>query len=199
LFSRDKRFDEGISYDFDLILSESIKGNNYAINRLISDHYGYALKICTIYSKNTEDAKEHLNDGFLKLIKSLTKFDKTKAFLPWLRTIFIHTCIDSYRRKEHLYVTIPEDVYNNTPDIEYIISGIAAEEILLLINKLPTYCKSVFLLYVLEGYSHKEIAKELNISEGTSKSHFRDAKIKLRSMIMSIPRNTSQFNQIEVK
>jgi RNA polymerase sigma-70 factor (ECF subfamily) len=166
---------------------------------LINDYYGYALKVCTIYSKCTQDAEEHINDGFLKVIRNLSSFDTSKAFLPWMRIIFINTCIDSYRRKEHLSVIIPLEDFTDTPDIEYILSRMSADEILLMVNKLPSYCKTVFLLYVCEDYTHKEIAEELKITEGTSKSHLRDAKIKLRSMIKSSTENRSLFNQLNIK
>jgi RNA polymerase sigma-70 factor (ECF subfamily) len=195
LFGRDKRFDKENAVTIELLLNESVKGNNYAIKRLINDYYAYAYKICILYSKTVEDAEEHINDGFVKIVKGLPNFDQSRSFLSWIRKIFINTCLDSYKSNTTVKI-IPIDNTYDVADNERIISDITSNELLSMINLLPDYCKSVFLLYILEGMSHKEIGHELNISEGTSKSHLRDARIKLQNLLEE---KTSKESSIKSK
>jgi RNA polymerase sigma-70 factor (ECF subfamily) len=127
--------------------------------------------------------EEIINDGFLKIFTNLSKYDTTQPFKAWLRTIMVNTAIDYYRsnQKYHLQITVDEIEITDFDDD--IISQLSVEEIMGLVRKLsPTY-RMVFILYVVEGYKHREIAERLGIQEGTSKSNLQDARIKLQEMI----------------
>jgi RNA polymerase sigma-70 factor (ECF subfamily) len=127
--------------------------------------------------------EEMINDGFLKIFNNLSKYDSAQPFKAWVRTIMVNTAIDYYRsnKKYQLHVTINEIELTDFNDD--VISQLSVEEIMGLISKLSPMYRMVFMLYVVEGYKHKEIAERLGIQEGTSKSNLQDARIKLQEMI----------------
>ncbi len=165
------------------VIAACLDNNSQAQRTLIGLFMGYAKSICSRYSANEQEVEEIINDGFLKVFTNLSKYDSSQPFKAWLRTIMVNTAIDFYRsnKKYHLQISI-DDI--DTPDFDDdIISQLSAAEIMGLVQKLsPTY-RMVFMLYVVEGYKHKEIAAKLGIQEGTSKSNLQDARLKLQEMI----------------
>ncbi len=151
---------------------------------LVKLFYGYVKTIALRYSSDNQTADDILNESFLKVFNNLQKYDEKQAFKGWLRTIVVHTAIDFYRKSNQF----PD--YENLDNVhladlnEDAISSISAEEILALVQKLSPAYRMVFSLYVIEGYTHKEIAEKLGIKEGTSKSNLQDARKKLQSMIL---------------
>ena len=157
--------------------------NARAQKALIKLFLGYAKSICMHYSGNIQEAEEIMNDGFLKVFNNISKYDHSRPFKLWLRSIFINTALDHYRKnKKHAHhINIDDlEIHDFSHDI---ISKISAEEILLLVQSLPPSYRMVFVLYVVEGYTHQEIAYMLDIGVGTSKSNLRDARRKLQVMI----------------
>lgn len=147
--------------------------------------YGYALSVCLAYADNREDACEMLNDGFLKAFRNLNELKNPDALLPWLRRIMVNTAIDYYRKKVKKGMEIStESVVNQVPEPylndEAIMAQLSAEHILAVLHQLPAPYRIVFSLYVLEGYSHREIADRLNLAESTSRSHLTEANRLLR-------------------
>ena len=127
--------------------------------------------------------EEIINDGFLKVFTNLAKYDSTQPFKAWLRTIMVNTAIDYYRSNKKYQLQISIDDVTLTDFDDDIISQLSVEEMMGLVRKLsPTY-RMVFMLYVVEGYKHREIAERLGIQEGTSKSNLQDARHKLQEMI----------------
>lgn len=145
---------------------------------------GYAKSICARYTSNQQEAEEILNEGFLKVFLHLKKYDSKQPFKAWLRTIFVNTAIDFYRKnqKYQLQTDLEEGLQVQEVD-ESIISRISADEILQLIQQLPPGYRIVFTMYVIDGYNHREIGNILGIQEGTSKSNLRSARQKLQRMI----------------
>lgn len=145
---------------------------------------GYAKSICARYTSNQQEAEEILNEGFLKVFQNLQKFDQKQPFKAWLRTIFVNTAIDFYRKNQKYALQSDLNEGLNVADVdENIISRISAEEILQLIQQLPPGYRIVFTMYVIDGYTHREIGEILGIQEGTSKSNLRSARQKLQVMI----------------
>jgi RNA polymerase sigma-70 factor (ECF subfamily) len=178
--SSDKSFKDA---SLDETIAGSRKGNAMAQKALIRMFLGYAKSICLRYAANMQEAEEIVNDGFLKVFNNLERYDPSKPFKAWLRSIFTNTAIDHYR-KNLKYTLHVNDVDENLEDLnENILSGISAREILGLVQQLPTSFRLVFTLYVLDGHTHKEVADLLNIKEGTSKSNLQDARKKLQLMI----------------
>ncbi len=132
--------------------------------------------VCLRYSGNTEDANDLLQEGFIKIFKNLTKFRGEGSFEGWMRRIFVNTSIEHFRKKVKLY-NVTEVQENTIEDYDLtILDTLAEKDIISLVNELSPGYKAVFNMHVVEGYSHKEIAHILGITEGTSKSQLARAK-----------------------
>ncbi len=150
------------------------------------------LLVCHNYLPDKELAKEAFNTGFLKVFKSIQSFNAEKGALGgWIRKIMIYTSIDLCRKElkfnNQAAGDQEEDTYFIAPSI---LNKLYFDDILLNIRKLPYATQTVFNLSVLDGFTHKEISEQLNISEGTSRWHLADAKSKLRAMLENSGKST---------
>lgn len=175
-----------ISFDpenLNSIITACIDQNEQAQKLLIEQYYGFSKSICLRYSSIAEDAEEIINDGFLKIFNSLKNYVHNQSFKGWIKRIMVNTAIDYYRKSQKFQHH--EDIYESdlTDMSEDVIAKISANEILKLVQGLPASYRIVFSLFVIDGYTHKEIAEMLGIKEGTSKSNLRDARLKLQHMI----------------
>jgi RNA polymerase sigma-70 factor (ECF subfamily) len=154
------------------------------MQRLLYDRFSPMMyAVCLRYSDNTEDANDVMQEGFIKVYKSLPKFRAEGSFEGWVRRIFINTSIEHYRKKVKLY-NVSEVQENTIEDSELnALDSLATKDILNIINELSPGYKQVFNLHVIEGYSHKEIAEMTGITEGTSKSQLARAKSVLKKII----------------
>jgi RNA polymerase sigma-70 factor (ECF subfamily) len=143
---------------------------------------------------------EVLNDGFLKAFTNLKNFDATNRFEPWLKRILVNCSVDYYRKaKKHYYhddVTAARSLETTTATP---VSTLNHEKLLKLVSGLPPGYRTVFNLYVIEGYSHKEIAEMMQVTEGTSKSNLSRARGILRKYITQEETHVLQLNQNEKK
>jgi RNA polymerase sigma-70 factor (ECF subfamily) len=141
------------------------------------------MSIALRYAQNKEEAIEILNDGFLKIFQHITDFDTNRPFKSWLAKIMVNTAIDHLRSKKRISFT--EDitqVYDLGMD-DTAIDKLSYDELLVLVQSLPPAYRTVFNLYVIEGFQHQEIAEQLGVSEGTSKSNLFKAKKILKEKI----------------
>ena len=148
-------------------------------NRFAAKMYG----VCLRYAGNADDAQDILQDGFVKVFRKLDSFRREGSFEGWIRRIFVNTAIEHFRRKSYLQpVTEREE---NTIESKTLsaLDGMSEKDILKLVQELSPGYRTVFNLYVVEGYTHKEIAAMLDITEGTSKSQLSRAKVILQDMI----------------
>lgn len=139
--------------------------------------------VCLRYAGNAEEAEDILQEGFVKIFKKLDSFRREGSFEGWVRRIFVNTAIEHFRRKRYLMpVTEKEE---NTIEGKYtgVLDELAEKDILALVQELSPGYRTVFNMYVVEGYTHKEIADMLGISEGTSKSQLSRAKVILQEMV----------------
>lgn len=136
------------------------------------------------YASDRDTASDILQDGFVKVFNALSKFGFDGSVEGWIRRIVVNTAIDHFRKtsKLHMVVDMEEVEVADSASVHFL-SQLAAEDILQLIQKLPPGCRTVLNMYVLEDYSHKEIAQMLAISEGTSKSQLARAKALLASQL----------------
>lgn len=142
--------------------------------------------VCLRYVKNNTDADDVFQQGFMLVYKNIGQLKNVEALSGWIKRIFVNVAIEHNRKKNQLRVV--ENIETepiSTTDVNNAISQMAVNEITDLIQKLPTGCRSVFNLYVIDGFSHKEIADKLGISVGTSKSQLFDARKILKSKILS--------------
>ncbi len=146
--------------------------------------------VCLRYSNNAEDACDLLQDGFIKVYKNLEKYRGEGSFEGWIRRIFVNTSIEHFRRKTKIGNTT-EPHENHVEDIEPTAMDMLAEkDIIQLIQQLSPGYRQVFNMYVVEGYTHKEIGEILGISEGTSKSQLARAKVILQKMVQEKLQNS---------
>jgi RNA polymerase sigma factor (sigma-70 family) len=139
--------------------------------------------VCLRYAGTAEEAEDILQEGFIKIFKKLASFRGDGSFEGWIRRIFVNTAIEHFRRKRYLQpVTEKEE---NSIEGKYIsvLDELAEQDILALVRELSPGYRTVFNMYVVEGYTHKEIADLLGISEGTSKSQLSRAKVILQEMV----------------
>ncbi len=139
--------------------------------------------VCLRYASNADEAQDILQDGFIKVFKKLESFRGEGSFEGWIRRIFVNTAIEHFRRKKYMQpVTEREE---NTIEGKYIsvLDELAEKDILQLVTQLSPGYRTVFNMYVVEGYSHKEIGDMLGISEGTSKSQLSRAKAILQDLV----------------
>lgn len=164
---------------------------------IYSSFYGYALSICERYAGNHDDAKDILNEGFLKIFREIYKYkpayeDSMASFTGWLRKIMVYTSIDHYRKNKKHLLNIQADptLLQIASTYETAIEKMSYEEILSAIQLLSPAYRTVFNLFVIEGLSHIEISKKLGIAEGTSKSNLSKARMHLQNILL-------KTNQIE--
>lgn len=144
------------------------------------------MSICSRYERNKEDAEELLNQSFLKILTSMDKYKKEVPFKFWIRKITVNTIIDEYRKNKKLKETMSqvelseEHSYADAYDLNEYFKKTEAEELLKMIDALPEMAKNVFNMYEIDGFSHKEIAQTLNISDGTSRWYLNYAKTELK-------------------
>jgi RNA polymerase sigma-70 factor (ECF subfamily) len=173
--------------DIDLykLIQECIAGKRSAQGQLYALFAPKMFVVCLRYAKNREEAEEILQEGFMKVYKSLAQFRNAGSFEGWVRKIMVNCALQKCRSKTHLHAIVPIDhspVENN--GYEDIMSQIDTKELLQLVQNLPAAYRMVFNLYVFEGMKHREIAKALGISEGTSKSNLYDARAILQKAIL---------------
>lgn len=139
---------------------------------------------CMRYAADRDQATEILNKGFLKVFTSVKDYRKqdNTGIEAWIHRIMVNTAIDHLRAEiRHRHSDIEQTIYME--DTADIVSDLTVDEIMAMVNSLTPAYRAVFNLYVVEGYTHPEIAKLLEINEGTSKSNLAKAKVKLRKMI----------------
>ena len=147
---------------------------------------GKMFSVCMRYANSRMAAEDILQEGFIKVFKSLPSFRFQGSFEGWVRRIIINTALSNYRfAASQFEMSMPEQTPENSVDAS-IIDRLNEEEILKLIDSLPAGYKLVFNLYVIEGYSHKEIAEMLKINEGTSRSQFAKARIALQQKLKNL-------------
>lgn len=170
-------------YQEDEIIEGCLQGGRKYQRMLYERYYGTMLVVCMRYTSDREEARDVLHEGFLKVFNNLEKFARGTNLGAWIRRIMVNTAIDHYRKlaKRPSLVEINQAVHE--ADVHDVIADLSAEEILQMVQKLSPAYRMVFNLYVIEGYSHKEVADLLNISEGTSKSNLAKARVKLQKMV----------------
>ena len=167
--------------------------NRHSQRQFYQHYYGFALSICLRYLHDRDVAQEAVNDGFLKVFQELPRFDPTRypdlpgSLRGWLRRILVRTAIDQFRAtNRHALQTSLDDVALTQADAEPSpLDTLAFEELLRLVGQLPPACRAVFNLHVIDGYSHEEVAEQLRISVGASKSNLFKARAHLKNLLKS--------------
>lgn len=146
--------------------------------RYASRMYG----LCMRYAGSREEAQDVLQEGFVKAFDKMPQYQFTGSFEGWLRRIMLSTAIDHYRRRQR-HVPTEELLYETDTTAHWQPNTLDLQAVVDQVQLLPEGCRTVFNLFAVEGYSHKEIADMLGISEGTSRSQLNYAKRKLQQWI----------------
>jgi RNA polymerase sigma-70 factor (ECF subfamily) len=141
---------------------------------------------CLRYAKDTFEAEDVLQMGFVKVFQKVSDFRGEGSFEGWVRRIMVNTAIESYRKNlRNLNIVDIDEVYDQ-PQNTFDMSGLELKDLLKLVQQLSNGYRLVFNMYVIEGYSHKEIAKQLGITEGASKSQLSRARAILKEKIIKM-------------
>ncbi len=165
-------------------ISACINNEEWAQKKLYEDHYPVMYPVCLRYATDEDEAMDILHEGFIKIFRHIAKYQVGTSLKAWIKRIMINTAIDFYRKKSRRRaedIDGARTVSSRDPDV---ISSMSAEEIIQSLQKLSPAYRSVFNLYVIEGYSHKEVAAMLSISESTSRSNLVKARHKLRNILL---------------
>jgi len=160
-----------------------VRNERWAQKRLYEEHYSQMMGVCLRYARNEHDALDILQEGFIKVFRNITKYQPGTTLAAWIRRIMVNTAIDYYRK----------NIRRRTEDLDTAselksmdadaISQCSEKEILEAVQQLTPAYRVVFNLYVIEGYSHKEIAELMEITESTSRSNLVKSRMKLRAII----------------
>lgn len=178
------------------LIKDCKRGDRKAQFQLYKSCFNVLMGVCMRYQKNEEDAKAILNQGFLKILNNLDKYQPEVPFIAWIRRIMINTIIDDFRKNRKVkelieYQDFSENgTFNSMVDFNEADKRFDAENLELLIRELPPMSRKVFNLFAIDGYAHKEIALMLEISDGTSKWHLNFARKKLQSMMKKMMNTT---------
>ncbi len=177
------------------LIQDCVNGNRKSQKELYNLFAPKMFAICLRYAKNQMDAEDILQEGFVKLFNNLHRFRGDGSFDGWVRRIFVNTAIEHIRRK-NLTTTVGEGLENSVWDKQKnALDNLYEKDIICTANTLSDCYRTLFNLYAVEGYSHKEIASHLGITESTSKSQFSRAKALLRGLITGKPtkRNSAEL------
>lgn len=175
--------DEKFNREEKKLIKECLGGKAVAQEKLFKKYYALMLGICLRYANDRDEALEILQEGFIKIFGKLDKFKFEGSFQGWMKRIMVNAAIDKYRKKSIEPVSYDIEDHHNLGVSEQVFSNFETEDLMKCVQKLPDGYRTIFNLYVLEGYTHKEIAEELNISEGTSKSQLHKAKQFLKKVV----------------
>jgi RNA polymerase sigma factor (sigma-70 family) len=163
-------------------LLEACKAQDRAAQRQLYDYMAPKLYYsCKRYLQHQSDIEEIMSDAFYTIFTKLEQLKEVGAFEAWARKITVNLCLSHIRKKGNNTIALEDAPINQTPQVS--AAYMDKVDLLKLLNLLPEGCRMVFNLFAIEGYSHKEIAALLNISEGTSKSQLHFSKTKLKDLV----------------
>jgi len=165
------------------LIQSCIAGNPAAQLELYETYSPTMFGICLRYSSDYHSAEDLLQDGFIKAFNNIDRFRGNGSFEGWLKRIFINTAIEQYRKNKRLSFLPLERDQQISSDQTNALDELAVQDLLKLLQKTPTGYRTVFNLYAVEGYNHREIGELLGISEGTSKSQLARARVFIKGLI----------------
>lgn len=165
------------------LIEGCIRGERKAQSELYQRFAPRMYGVCLRYAASTDEAEDILQEGFLKVFRKLESYRGEGSFEGWIRRIFVNTAIEHFRRKTHLQPITGAEEETMQGNYLSALDHMAEKDIVELVQELSPGYRTVFNLYVVEGYSHKQISEMLGISEGTSKSQLSRAKLILQDLV----------------
>lgn len=169
------------------LVKECMSGNRIAQKELFDTYSGQMMALCLRYAGNHSEASDMMQEGFIKVFEKLEQYKGKGPLGGWIRRVMVNSALIYIRReKKHSFHEDADEHVGLSDENFDVFAQMAANEILNLVAQLPDGYRTVFNLYAIEGYSHKEIAEQLEISESTSKTQFHKAKLQLRKDIAAL-------------
>jgi RNA polymerase sigma-70 factor (ECF subfamily) len=169
------------------LVKECVIGNPRAQRALFDKFASKMLGVCIRYAKDTEQAEDILQDGFVKVFSKLKDFKSEGSLEGWIRRVMVNTALDQIRKNSKMLGDIStDDVAYKLENNDTILENLMAEDLMKMIKSMPDGYRVVFNMFAIEGYSHAEIGDTLGITESTSKSQYSRARAYLRERIEKI-------------
>jgi len=170
------------------LLNRLKKGEEGAFKELVFSFSSRLMTVARIYSKNEDDAKDVLQEAYVRVFKKIDTFvgHEEAAFYSWMKRIIINLCLSRNQRKRYKMEQSLETTIVNDSINPQVLGDLNHEQIMKLVFELPEGYRQVFALYAVEGYSHKEIADQLNIGESSSRSQYMRARKLLQKQIHNL-------------
>ncbi|MDP5076433.1 MAG: RNA polymerase sigma factor, partial [Flavobacteriales bacterium] len=173
------------------LIDGCLKGDSRSQHAIYKMYYGKMKAVCLRYASSTDEAKDMVQDGFIKVFSSMEKFEGSGSLEGWIRRIMVNLSIDQYRKKKH-HVDLDlenskhfvEESADEEDEQESDIYDFQPHHIVEAMQQLTPVYRTVFNLYVFENFSHQEISEKLGISLGTSKSNYAKAKKNMKKILL---------------
>jgi len=172
------------NYEEEDLLTACIHKERWAQKVLYEEYYPKMMGVCLRYAGNQDEALDILHEGFIKVFKNLQRYEPGTSLNSWIRRIMVNTAIDYYRKMVRRRTEDIETAYDVSAPGADALSQLSEKEILQAVQELSPAYRAVFNLYIIEGYSHNEIADLLKITESTSRSNLVKARIKLQKALL---------------
>ena len=167
------------------LVQACIRKERWAQKILYEEFYRKMMGVCLRYANNEDEALDILHEGFIKVFKHIGKYQAGTSLVAWIRRIMVNTAIDYYRKAIRRRTEDLDQAFQISTQEADAVSQCTVEEILAAVRDLSPAYRAVFNLYVIEGYSHREIADMLDITESTSRSNLVKARVKLKETLTS--------------
>lgn len=191
-----------IQIDYMLSEKELIDGcakGDRASQKALYDRYCRKMMVyCLRYAKSTPEAEDILQEGFMKVFKNIGQFRAEAKLDTWMTRIMINTALNHQRQKLYMLPMLDVNEVHLPENEEISLAGFHLSELVALVQALPDGCRIIFNLFAIEGYSHKEIAEMLGVSEGTSKSQYNRAKTLLRAKLNAAEVNYGKYGKTKI-
>ena len=168
--------------DEEELIVACIRGNSLAQRQLYEKYARKMMGVCLRYAGNRETARDLLHDGFIRLFGKIATYKGEGSFEGWMRRLFINTALEYLRKKDALNKHSEYSMTEQSEDYS-VFEKLSEEELIAYITAMPAGFRTVFNLYAVEGFSHLEIAKMLNVSESTSRSQYTRARSYLQKTV----------------
>src|SRR5688572_12002692 len=155
------------------------------------------MVVCLRYSKSSAEAEDILQEAFVKVFQGIKDFRQESKLETWITRIMVNTALNAQRKKLYLFPMVDVEETNLTEE-EVSISGMQVKDLLEMIQALPQGCQVVFNMFAIEGYSHKEIAEQLGISEGTSKSQYARARSLMQTKLLKESKYYERYGEAKI-
>lgn len=175
----------GIQYNEESFIQACLNNEEWALEAIYKEYYPMMLPVCLRYANNYDDALDILHEGFIKVFRHISKYKAGTSLGSWIRRIMVNTSIDYYRKVKRRRTENLETAYGQSIKGADAISDLSTQEIMKALQQLTPAYRSVFNLYVIEGYSHREVGVMLNITESTSRSNLVKARTKLKDILLA--------------